>query len=81
MPGNIVRFGQGSRLLLIGLRPTRLVSKVLKKEKFDYFWKVSQLIYRRVDLLCNLPFDKLDRLRLEHATKEIGKAEPKNSAT
>lgn len=48
-----------------------------EKGKFDYFWKVSQLIYRRVDLLCNLPFDKLDRLRLEHATQEIGRAEPK----
>jgi SAM-dependent methyltransferase len=30
-PGNIVRFGQGSRLLLIGLCPTRPVSKVLRK--------------------------------------------------
>jgi arsenate reductase len=29
---NIVRFGQGSRLLLIGLRPTRAFSKVLRKE-------------------------------------------------
>jgi arsenate reductase len=45
------------------------------EEKFDYFWKVSQLIYRRVDLLCNLPFAKLDRLRLEKATKEIGSKE------
>jgi hypothetical protein len=50
------------------------------KEKFDYFWKVSQLIYRRIDLLCNLPFAKLDRLRLEQATKEIGKVEAKNFA-
>ena len=42
------------------------------KETYDYFWKVAQQIYRRIDLFCNLPMDKLDRLRLEKATKEIG---------
>jgi hypothetical protein len=26
-------------------------------------------------IFCNLPVDKLDRLRLEHEIKEIGKAE------
>lgn len=43
------------------------------KKTFDHFWKVSQLIYRRIDLLTNLPFGKLDRLRLESAVKEIGR--------
>lgn len=30
------------------------------------------LIERRIDLLCALPFDKLDRLRLETLTRGIG---------
>ena len=42
------------------------------KETYNHFWKIAQQIYRRVDLLCNLPIDKLDRLQIEHATKEIG---------
>jgi arsenate reductase (thioredoxin) len=46
-----------------------------EKDTFNYFWKVSQLIYRRVDLLCNLSFDKLDRLRLEQATRNIATQE------
>jgi len=36
------------------------------------FWKVAQQIKRRLDLFFSLPFDKLDALRLEAATKEIG---------
>lgn len=44
------------------------------KDTYNHFWKVAQQIYRRVDLLCNLPIEKLDWLRLEHATKEIGEA-------
>lgn len=39
------------------------------------FWDVSQQIKRRLELFWSLPFDKLDALRLEHATKEIGRAE------
>lgn len=38
-----------------------------------HFWQISRQIYRRLEIFCSLPFDKLDRLRLEHATKEIGK--------
>ena len=45
------------------------------KEKYQHFWQVSRQIYRRLDIFCNLPFAKLDRLRLEHETKQIGKAE------
>ena len=45
------------------------------KDTFEYFWKVSQLIYRRVDLLCNLSLEKLDRLRLEQATRNIATQE------
>ena len=46
-----------------------------EKDTFNHFWKVSQLIYRRVDLLCNLSVDKLDRLRLEQATRNIATQE------
>ena len=46
-----------------------------EKDIFNHFWKVSQLIYRRVDLLCNLSVDKLDRLRLEQATRNIATQE------
>ena len=46
-----------------------------EKDTFEYFWKVSQLIYRRVDLLCNLSVDKLDRLRLEQETENIATQE------
>jgi protein-tyrosine-phosphatase len=34
-------------------------------ETFDYFWKVAQQLYRRIDLFCNLPMEKLERLRLD----------------
>jgi arsenate reductase len=43
------------------------------QEIYRQFWQVSRQIYHRLDIFCNLPFDKLDRLRLEHETKEIGK--------
>jgi arsenate reductase len=46
-----------------------------ENETFNYYWKVSQLIYRRVDLLCNLSVEKLDRLRLEQATRNIATQE------
>jgi arsenate reductase len=45
------------------------------KDTLSYYWRVSQLIYRRVDLLCNLSVDKLDHLRLEQATRNIGTQE------
>jgi arsenate reductase (thioredoxin) len=44
-------------------------------ETYRYFWTIAHQIYRRVDLLCNLPFEKLDRLRLEYATRQIGQRE------
>lgn len=43
--------------------------------KENYFWQVSQQIQRRLELLASLPFEKLDALRLEAATKEIGTRE------
>ncbi|HEY5744019.1 MAG TPA: arsenate reductase ArsC [Terrimicrobiaceae bacterium] len=44
-------------------------------EKRRAFWQVAQQIRRRLELLASLPFEKLDVLRLEAATKEIGARE------
>lgn len=46
-----------------------------EEETHRHFWQTSRQIYRRLDMFCNLPFEKLDRLRLEKATKDIGKTE------
>ncbi|MFZ0708564.1 MAG: arsenate reductase ArsC [Terrimicrobiaceae bacterium] len=46
-----------------------------EKQKEDAVWKVTQQIKRRLELFWSLPFDKLDALRLEKATKEIGQKE------
>jgi arsenate reductase (thioredoxin) len=42
-------------------------------EKRRVFRRVAQEIYRRVELLCALPIEKLDRLRLEEMTRAIGR--------
>ena len=44
-------------------------------EKEKYFFQVAMQIHRRIDLLCNLPIEKLDRLRIEQLTREIGEKE------
>jgi arsenate reductase len=40
------------------------------------FWQIAQQINRRLELLASLPFEKLDALRLEVATREIGQQMP-----
>jgi arsenate reductase (thioredoxin) len=44
-------------------------------ETYKHFWKVAQLLYRRIDLFCCLPIKSLDRLRLERATRDIARQE------
>lgn len=39
---------------------------------FDQFSQVARILKRRIDLLCALPFDKIDRLRLQQLTEDIG---------
>jgi arsenate reductase (thioredoxin) len=46
-----------------------------REERFRAFWLVAQQINRRLELLAALPFGKLDSLRLEAATREIGTRE------
>lgn len=41
----------------------------------NYFAKVALQIRRRIDLFCSLPFEKLDGLRLQQMTTEIGHKE------
>ncbi len=42
------------------------------EEVFEQFRQVAMILKRRIDLLCALPFDKIDRLRLQQFTSDIG---------
>lgn len=42
------------------------------EEKEKAFWQVAQQIKRRIEIFSSLPFEKLDALRLEKATRDIG---------
>lgn len=44
-----------------------------EEEHRRLFKSVALEIYRRIELLCALPLEKLDRLRLEEVTRAIGK--------
>jgi arsenate reductase (thioredoxin) len=45
-------------------------------EHYGLFKEAGRVLARRIDLFCNLPFDKLDRLRLEEMAREIGQSRP-----
>jgi protein-tyrosine-phosphatase len=51
-----------------------------EEETLAFFKKVAMQIQRRIDLLCCLPMEKLDRLRLAELTREIGSKEPMDPA-
>lgn len=42
------------------------------EQVFEQFRQVAMILKRRIDLLCALPFDKIDRLRLQQLTQDIG---------
>jgi arsenate reductase len=42
------------------------------EEVFREFRNTAYVLQRRIEIFCSLPFDKLDRLRLEELTKDIG---------
>ena len=46
-----------------------------EEEKRRFFVQVATQIQRRIDLLCCLPFEKLNALSLRRATEEIGQKE------
>ncbi len=41
-------------------------------ERFRVFRQTALVLQRRIELFCALPLDKLDRLKLEQLTREIG---------
>jgi arsenate reductase len=43
------------------------------EEVFREFKQAALRLQRRIELFCSLPFTKLDRLKLEQLTKDIGK--------
>lgn len=47
-----------------------------EEEHYALFKEAGRVLARRIELFCNLPFDKLDRLRLEEMTREIGESRP-----
>ena len=65
-------FGPASRLSAHWSSPDPAAVEGSDTEKRRAFWQVAQQIRRRLELLASLPFEKLDVLRLEAATKEIG---------
>ncbi len=46
------------------------------EEIYRVFKQTAHLLQRRIDLFCSLPIEKLDRLKLEHLTQEIGRTGP-----
>lgn len=43
---------------------------------YDDFKAAGRVLTRRIELFVNLPLEKLDRLRLEELTREIGQTAP-----
>lgn len=44
------------------------------EDKLRAFKETARLLHRRLDLFCNLPMDKLDRLRVEQSMRDIGRS-------
>ncbi len=53
--------------------PDPALAEGTDEQIYEQFRQVAMTIKRRIDLLCALPFDKIDRLRLETMTRDIGK--------
>ena len=45
-------------------------------EQYALFKETGRVLARRIELFCNLPLEKLDRLRLEELTRAIGADAP-----
>ena len=52
--------------------PDPALAEGTDEQIYQQFKQVAMLIQRRIELLCALPFDKIDRLRLQTLTQEIG---------
>lgn len=49
------------------------------EDQLHAFKEAAIVLSRRIELFVNLPFEKLDRLRLEQLTREIGASTPVSS--
>jgi arsenate reductase len=58
--------------LPVGGAPDPALLEGSNEQIYQKFKHVAMLIQRRIELLCALPFDKIDRLRLQTLTQEIG---------
>ena len=45
-------------------------------EHYTLFKDAGRLLARRIELFCNLPLEKLDRLKIEQLTRAIGESTP-----
>ena len=45
-------------------------------EHYALFKEAGRVLARRIELFCNLPLEKLDRLKIEQLTHEIGQSAP-----
>jgi protein-tyrosine-phosphatase len=45
-------------------------------EHYALFKEAGRVLARRIELFCNLPLEKLDRLKTEQLTREIGESAP-----
>ena len=43
-----------------------------EEERLRAFRETARVLHRRLDLFCNLPLEKLDRLRLQESIQQIG---------
>ena len=55
--------------------PDPAEAKGSDEEIFREFKQAAFILQRRIELFCSLPIGKLDRLKLEKMTRDIGKAE------
>ena len=55
--------------------PDPAEAKGSDEEIFREFKQAAFTLQRRIELFCSLPIGKLDRLKLEQMTRDIGKAE------
>ncbi|MEM1158818.1 MAG: arsenate reductase ArsC [Verrucomicrobiota bacterium] len=49
------------------------------KDKRRVFKRVGIEIQRRIELFCSLPLEKMDKLKLQEVTSDIGNGEPVNA--
>jgi arsenate reductase (thioredoxin) len=52
--------------------PDPAAAEGTEEQRLAAFREAARVLARRIELFCNLPFDKIDRLRLQQLTGEIG---------